>query len=298
MKFFGKTSIDFIGTRRYAFLLSVVVIAVGLISMLIRGGPQLAIDFKGGILLQIRFNSTVSTEELRSALSKAGYGKAEIQSFAGGDEFLIRAPYEPGKDIAEAIKSAISEHITDKSFEVRREESVGPKVGSELGKKAIWAIVFSLGAILLYIYFRFEFRFAVAAVVALFHDVIVTLGLFSVTNREISLAVVAAFLTLVGYSLNDTIVVFDRIRENLRKYHKESYLGVLNASINETLSRTIITSLTTLIAVLFLFILGGEVLRDFSFALLVGIITGTYSSIYVASAIIAEWHVRSPVRRR
>ncbi|MGQ9603384.1 MAG: protein translocase subunit SecF [bacterium] len=298
MRFFGKTSIEFIGTRRYAFALSGLLILVGLISLLIRGGPQLAIDFKGGILLQISFNSKVSTEDLRSALSKAGHGKAEIQSFATGEEFLIRAPFEAAKDVSEEIKAAISEFITDKTFEVRREEAVGPKVGSELGKKAILAIVFSLAAILLYIYFRFEFRFAVAAVAALFHDVLITLGFFSLTNREISLAVIAAFLTIVGYSLNDTIVVFDRIRENMRKYHKESYFGVLNASINETLGRTIMTSFTTLIVVLSLFFLGGEVLRDFSFALLVGIITGTYSSIYVASALIAEWHLKSPARRR
>ncbi len=298
MKFFGKTSIDFIGTRRYAFIISSLVILAGLVSLLLKGGPQLSIDFKGGTLLQIRFDSKVSTEELRLAISRAGYAKAEIQAFASGDEFLIRAPFEAGKDVSEAIKRAISEGLPGKNFELRREEAVGPKVGSELGKKAIWATVFSLAAILGYIYFRFEFRFGVAAVVALFHDVLVTLGFFSLTNREISLAVIAAFLTLVGYSINDTIVVFDRIRENLRRYHRENYLGILNASINETLSRTIMTSLTTLVAVLFLFFLGGEVLRDFSFALLVGIITGTYSSIYVASALIAEWHLKSPVRRR
>jgi preprotein translocase SecF subunit len=183
-------------------------------------------------------------------------------------------------------------------FEVRREELVGPKIGHELGKNAIWAVVIGLGAILVYVAFRFEFRFAVAAVAALFHDVLVTVGIFSLTDKEISLAVVAALLTIVGYSLNDTIVVFDRIREDLRKYHRERFEGVINASINETLSRTIMTSLTTLIVVLFLFFLGGEVLRDFSFALIIGIIVGTYSSVFVASPILVEWHRKSPQRRR
>ena len=158
--------------------------------------------------------------------------------------------------------------------------------------------MFALCAILVYIGWRFEFRFAVAAVAALFHDVLVTLGLFSLTGREISLAVIAAFLTIVGYSLNDTIVVFDRIREDLRKYHRERYEGVINASINETLSRTVMTSLTTLVVVLFLFFMGGEVLRDFSFGLLVGVLVGTYSSIFVASPVLVEWHGKSPVRRR
>ena len=171
-------------------------------------------------------------------------------------------------------------------------------MGQELGKNAIWAIVIGLGAILVYVAFRFEFRFAVAAVAALFHDVLVTLGIFSLTGKEVSLAVVAAFLTIVGYSLNDTIVVFDRIREDLRKYHRERYEGVINASINETLSRTIMTSLTTMIVVLFLFFLGGEVLRDFAFALLIGVVVGTYSSIFVASPILVEWYHKSPQRRR
>jgi len=298
MRFFGKTHIDFVSRRRTAFLISAVVIGAGLISLVIKGGPDLSIDFEGGVLIQLKFKDQVATEELRTALDEAGYPNCEIQTFRTGDEVLIRAPIVEGEDTTEDIKRAVGDRFGANSFEVRREELVGPKVGRELGKNAIWAIVIGLGAILVYVAFRFEFRFAVAAVAALFHDVLVTLGIFSLTGKEVSLAVVAAFLTIVGYSLNDTIVVFDRIREDLRKYHRERYEGVINASINETLSRTIMTSLTTMMVVLFLFFLGGEVLRDFAFALLIGVVVGTYSSIFVASPILVEWYNKSPQRRR
>ncbi len=298
MRFFGKTSFDFVGWRRSAFILSAILIVAGLVSLAIKGGPDLSIDFEGGVLLHLRFEKPVSTGEVRAALEKVGYGKSEIQTFESGNEVLIRAPVSEEVDVTQVLKKAISEAFPDNKTDVMREEIVGPKIGSELGKRAVVAIIVSLCAILLYVGWRFEFRFAVAAVAALFHDVLITLGLFSLTGREISLAVIAAFLTIVGYSLNDTIVVFDRIREDLRKYHRERFEKVINASINETLSRTVITSLTTLIVVLFLFFMGGEVLRDFSFALLVGVIVGTYSSIFVASPILVEWHIKSPLRRR
>jgi preprotein translocase SecF subunit len=298
MRFIGQTHIDFIRQRRLAFLISGTLIVSGLVSLAVKGGPRLSIDFEGGVLMQLKFQAPVTTEEVRAGLEDAGYPRAEIQRFRTGNEVLIRAPSVEGGDVTEKIKSALTEKFRDNPFEVRREELVGPKVGKELARNAIWAIIIGLGAILVYVAFRFEFRFAVAAVAALFHDVIVTVGIFSLTDREISLAVVAALLTIVGYSLNDTIVVFDRIREDLRKYHRERYEGVINASINETLSRTLMTSLTTLIVVLFLYFIGGEVLKDFSFALLIGIIVGTYSSIFVASPILVEWQHRSPHRRR
>jgi preprotein translocase SecF subunit len=298
MRFFGKTHIDFVRRRRSAFVLSALVIVAGLISLAVKGGPDLSIDFEGGILLHLVFEKPVSTQAIRSAIEEAGYGMAEIQTFSTTNEVLIRAPLEEGADVTETIKTALASGIPDNSFEVGREEIVGPKIGQELGRKAVWAVIAALIAILIYIGLRFEFRFAVAAVAALFHDVLVTVGIFSITGREISLAVVAALLTVVGYSLNDTIVVFDRIREDLRKYHRHKYDDVINASINETLGRTIMTSLTTLIVVLFLFFMGGQVLRDFSFALLVGVIVGTYSSIFVASPILVEWYHRSPQQRR
>jgi preprotein translocase SecF subunit len=298
MRFFGKTHIDFVGRRRKAFLLSALIIGVGLVSLAIKGGPDLSIDFEGGVLLHLVFNESVTTEELRAALDTGGHGKSEIQTFAATNEVLIRGAISEEEDVTESIKAALVGGLPGKSFTVGREEIVGPKIGQELGRNAIWAIIAALAAILIYLGLRFEFRFAVAAVVALFHDVLVTLGIFSLTGREISLAVVAAFLTIVGYSLNDTIVVFDRIREDLRKYHREKYDHVINASINETLGRTVMTSLTTLIVVLFLFFMGGQVLRDFSFALLIGVLVGTYSSIFVASPILVEWYRKSPQQRR
>jgi preprotein translocase SecF subunit len=298
MRFFARTHIDFIRHRRLAFLLSGALILAGLISLIVKGGPNLSIDFEGGLLLQMKFQNDITTGEVRSALADAGYTNVEIQKFKTGNEILIRTPVVEGQDVSEEVKTALSDRLQGNPFDVRREELVGPKVGKELGRNAIWAVVIGLGAILVYVAFRFEFRFAVAAVAALFHDVLVTVGVFSLTGREISLAVVAALLTIVGYSLNDTIVVFDRIREDLRKYHRERYEGVINASINETLSRTIMTSLTTLIVVLFLYFMGGEVLKDFAFALLIGVIVGTYSSIFVASPILVEWHNKSPQRRR
>ncbi len=298
MRFFTKPDFDFIGRRKTAFIFSAVLIGAGLVSLAVHGGPDLSIDFKGGVLVQVKFDRQVTTEEVRSSLDTIGYGDVEIQRFSGGDEFLIRAPYEQEKDVSQELIAALRKDFTEAAVDVRRVELVGPKIGSELAKKAALAVAVALVGILIYVAWRFEFRFAVAAVVTLLHDVLVTLGLFSLTGREISLAVVAAFLTIVGYSLNDTIVVFDRIREDLRKYHRKRYDEVVNASINETLSRTVITSLTTLLVVLFLFFMGGEVLRDFSFALLVGVLVGTYSSIFVASPILVEWNKKAPARRR
>ncbi len=298
MRFFTKPNFDFIGWRKRAFVLSGVLIGAGLISLAVHGGPELSIDFMGGVLVQIKFDRQMSTEDIRSSLDKIGYGTVEIQRFASGDEFIIRGPYEEDKDISSEMIAAIRQDAGGATVDVRRVELVGPKIGSELAKRAALAVGIALLAILVYVAWRFEFRFAVAAVVTLLHDVLVTLGLFSLTGREISLAVIAAFLTIVGYSLNDTIVVFDRIREDLRKYHRQRYDEVVNASINETLSRTVITSLTTLVVILFLFFLGGEVLRDFSFALLIGVVVGTYSSIFVASPILVEWNKKSPAKRR
>jgi preprotein translocase SecF subunit len=298
MRFFTKPNFDFIGKRKSAFIFSAVLIGAGLISLAVHGGPKLSIDFKGGVLVQVKFDRQVTTEEIRSSLEKVGYGGVEIQRFSSGDEFILRGPYEEDKDVSGEMIAAIRLDMQGSAVDVRRVELVGPKIGSELAKRAMLAVGIALLAILVYIAWRFEFRFAIAAVVTLLHDILVTLGLFSLTGREISLAVIAAFLTIVGYSLNDTIVVFDRIREDLRKYHRQPYDEVVNASINETLSRTVITSLTTLVVVLFLFFLGGEVLRDFSFALFVGVIVGTYSSVFVASPILVEWNKKSPAKRR
>ncbi len=296
------TKFDFMGKRKYAALLSGAAILISIASLTAHGGPRLGIDFSGGTLVQILFDRDVQLNEIRTALSDGGIENAEIQRISSehgpNREILIRIQHEPSTDPFTAVKAAISEKMPDLGMELRRQETVGPKIGKELRGKAIWAVLFSLLGILIYVSWRYEFKFAVGAVLALFHDVIIVLGLFSLLNKELSLTIIAAFLTIGGYSVNDTIVVFDRIREQMRTYRREKLFVVFNMSINQTLSRTIITALTTLFAVLALFVLGGEVLHDFAFALLAGIIVGTYSSIFVASAAVLEIAAFSGKRAR
>ncbi|MCK4548446.1 MAG: protein translocase subunit SecF [Candidatus Eisenbacteria sp.] len=294
MELIKGTNIDFVGARKIGWWISATLLAVSLISLLAHGGPEYGIDFAGGTLLQVRFESPVGVEEVRSALSVVGYGTAVIQSFAGGSEVLIRVAEraEGGTSTPEIVKQALQDAFSGNEMETRRQEEVGPKVGRELRQQGIWAILFSLVGILLYMSWRFQLASGTAAIVALFHDVLITLGVFSILGKEVTLPVLAAFLTIVGYSLNDTIVVFDRIRENMRVFHRETFASVMNRSINRTLGRTVITSATTLTAVIFLFCLGGEVIHDFAFAIIVGVIIGTYSSIFVASPILYEWQIR------
>jgi len=308
MRFFGDTNINFVGMRKGAFIASSLVILVGLVSMFFHGngfGPILSIDFTGGVLLEMDLSPlqpglpNLNVVEVRTALANAGFKEAEIlkmtDTTSGSTYFQIKSKNsEDGNDIKDALRQAFPNYYHD---DPRSQEKVGPKVGTELKGKAVGAIFWSLVFIILYIWWRFQFTYGIAAVVALFHDVLITLGVFSIAGREVSLAIVAALLTIVGYSLNDTIVVFDRIREDLKAYRRESYEAVINRSINETLSRTIITSATTLLVVLVLFIFGGPVIRDFSFALLIGIFVGTYSSIFIASPILIEYFVRREKRK-
>ncbi len=386
MQFFGETHLNFVGTRRTAFIVSLILIVAGLVSLAIKGGPDLSIDFVGGTLVQVRFDQPVEIGQLRAVVDAAGYSGGQIQVFGDPNEYLIKvekvdesgiasanllralervAPglgwravsvkelppdyasgFEGGNLIvveadsippleeletkvreagvgiveatketsnrlalnlpyqgveakaAEKLKAELIEAFPDREIEIRRTETVGPKIGEELKNRAWAAIVISIFGILIYISWRFEFKFAVGAIIALIHDVVITVGIFSILNKEVSLAIIAALLTIVGYSLNDTIVVFDRIRENFSLRRRESYGAMVNISINESLSRTIITSLTTLIVVLFLLFMGGEVIRDFAFALMVGIIVGTYSSVYVASPILIEWQARMAARKK
>ena len=386
MQFFGETHINFVGTRRKAFVISAVLILAGLISLAIKGGPNLSIDFEGGTLIQVRFDKPVPIDRLREVVSATGYEGGEIQQFGAPNEYLIKVekiretsfatkklvdglkkaypqygwkvvssreiapdiakkieggtivkveadsipPINDLKEklkevgvgvedatleqkrrvtfklpflgveskVAEKLKSELVRKFPDREIEIRRTETVGPKIGEELKSKAWAAIIISLFGILVYISWRFEFKFAVGAIIALAHDVLITVGIFSLFNKEISLAIIAALLTIVGYSLNDTIVVFDRIRENFSLRRRESYENMVNISINESLSRTIITSLTTLIVIIFLLVMGGEVIHDFAFALLIGVIVGTYSSIYVASPVLIEWQSRQSGRKR
>jgi preprotein translocase subunit SecF len=295
------TKIDFMGKRTGAFIISGLLIIAGIVSLIVHGGPNYGIDFAGGTLIQIRFSKPVSPGEIRESLKDVGLtGMVQRFGAEGVGEFLIRLQTTSSdlEGLSAQIDDALAKRFGKNTFEIRRTEMVGPKVGKDLRSKGLQAIIFALIGILIYISFRFKFRFAVGAVVALAHDVLITIGVFSLANKEFSLPVLAALLTIVGYSLNDTIVVYDRIRENMGRMRREVLEKTVNISINETLSRTILTSCTTLIVVIVLFLMGGGVIHDFTFALLVGIVVGTYSSIFVASPLVVLWEKRFPTKRR
>ena len=331
-------NIDFIGKRKIAFVLSLAMIIVTIFLLIWRGGPNLGVDFSGGILIQVKLETKRTPSEIRDALASLQLQDSIIQEFGeeGQFEYLIRVRSTDIQlsGLSDKVKKTLASQLGEE-VEIRRVEMVGPKVGQDLRQKALFAIFYAILFIAIYISGRFELKwlmsivmalslafvvwiastfgvsvtwlilislvvtlglcwalklkYAMGAVIALIHDVTITIGAFALTNREISLAIIAAFLTIVGYSLNDTIVVFDRIRENLRRFRRRGFEEVINASINETLSRTILTSTTTLIVVVALFILGGGVIHDFAFAILVGIVVGTYSSIFVASPILLIW---------
>ncbi|RKY89745.1 protein translocase subunit SecF [candidate division KSB1 bacterium] len=290
MRIVKDTDIDFIGNRRLAITISISLIIIGLIFLFIHKGPNFGIDFKGGTLMELRFKEPVMVSDIRASLSKINLGDSEIKEFGSSREILIRTmEKEEGTEISDLIKETLKKDFPDNPFEEERLEKVGPKIGSELIRRAIWSILIAMLFILIYISWRFEFIFAIGAIIALFHDVLITLGAFFIFNKEFNLPIVAAILTIVGYSLNDTIVVYDRIRENLKVLRKEKYTYIINRSINQTLSITLITSLTTLTVVIVLFVAGGEVINNFAFALLIGIIVGTYSSIFIASPVLIEW---------
>ena len=295
MEFLTRTNISFVTKTKYAFILSAVLILSGLVSLAVHSGPHLSIDFTGGTVLQVRVTPAPDIAEVRGVLDAAGVAGVQVQDFGSNDEFLVTMPQvtDQNIDVAEAMKEALDAGLTGSTVEMRREESVGPKIGGELKSAAVNSVVAALILIVLYITVRFVFRYGIAAIVALVHDVLLTLGMFSILNKEISLSIIAAFLTIIGYSLNDTIVVFDRIRENMKLRRRESYAEIINRSINETLSRTIVTSVTTLFVAGCLFFLGGAVIHDFAFALCFGVIIGTYSSIFIASPVLVWWHERN-----
>jgi len=276
------TKFDFIGKRFIAMALSAFLVVASL-GLYTTKGLNLGIDFLGGIMLEIKTKGPADLSDLRSKVGGLGLGDVSLQEFGTPDVVLLRVQRQEGGDNAQQvavakIKAAIGEQVV----EYRRTELVGPTVGAELQESAIWAVIAAIGAILMYIWFRFEWQFGVGAVIALTHDVITTIGLFSLISLEFNLATVAAVLTIAGYSINDTVVVYDRVRENLRKYKKMPLPDVFNQSINETLSRTVMTSVTTLLALVALFIFGGEVIRGFTIALIWGVIIGTYSSVALA----------------
>lgn len=298
MQFLGETHIDFIKLRWKATAVSVIIILAGIVSMIIKGGPKYGVDFLGGTVIQMQFPQAPNLGDVRQALTNAGFADAELKTFGAANEVLLRVQKQAeGASISEAIMKALRDAFPQNQPQERMVESVGPKIGKELRSAAIWATLISLILILIYVSFRFEFIFAVGAVVALFHDVMVTLSFFSLLNMEVNLTVVAAFLTIVGYSLNDTIVVMDRIRENRRIHRDGNIEKIINLSVNQTLGRTIITSLTVFIVVLILLFFGGDVIYNFAFAMTVGVISGVYSTVYIAAPIVVEWYKKAEIQK-
>ncbi|MFC1814974.1 protein translocase subunit SecF [Thermodesulfobacteriota bacterium] len=338
----SDVNIDFVEKRKIAFYISTALILISIASLVMHRGPKYGIDFAGGTLIQLKFQSPTRIKDIKSGLNTIAIGKSSVQQFGDqkDNEYLIRTDTSvvTGQDFSNVIKKALKS-ATGGDVEIRRVEMVGPQVGKDLRRKALFAMFYALLFITIYISGRFELKwilsgvmavtlmgavyflslfnvsipilifvalmvtlllfwlldlkYAMGAIVALIHDVIITVGIFSVFDKEFTLPIIAALLTIIGYSLNDTIIVFDRIRENLRKYHKSPLKVIINRSVNETLSRTILTSLTTLFVVISLLFLGGGIIHDFAFAMMVGVIIGTYSSIYVASPILIAWQERA-----
>ena len=300
MQIIKDSKIDFINNSRFTILLSGALILAGIFSLIINNGPKLSIDFKGGTLIAVQYTKPININDLRSQLKNVNidgqsfdFSTSEIKHFGDNSNVSVRIanlenePEKFSQNFIDILKDIYPDALPeDKDDFILSIDKVGPKIGSELSGKAIMAIIYAITLILIYISFRFEFTYAIGAIAAIAHDVIITLGVFSILGYEISLSIIAAFLTIVGYSLNDTIVIFDRIRENMKSLKRESVVSIVNKSINESLSRTIVTSLTTLFVVLTLYFFGGEVIHYFSFALIIGVLVGTYSSIFVASLIV------------
>lgn len=289
------TRFDFLGYFRVAAIVSGVLILVGLVSLLVRG-PNYGIDFAGGTLVHVRFAEDVEIGEVRAALETIASADFTVQDFGAVHEFLVRMPEadpELKKGLAQQVDEALAAHFAGEgTFEILRVESVGPRVGKDLRQRAVLAVLAATVMMGAYIWFRFELRFGIGAAVALFHDVVITVGALSLFRYEFDLTIVAALLTIIGFSVNDTVIISDRIRENLRKNRREPLASVINRSINETLSRTILTTGTALVVILALFFLGGEVIHGFAFALLVGFVAGTYSSVFIGGPIVL-WFGRS-----
>lgn len=304
MRLIKETDIKFISQSRFGYFLSGVVILSGLISLFLQGGPRLSIDFKGGSLVAVQFTEEMDVNDVRQAMGVVSiegqihdYSRAEIKQFGSARDISVRLPIQ--EDQPENFPQLIVNHLYESFSDfvpaeqndfILSIEKVGPKIGAELSGKAVMAIMSALLLILIYISIRFEFKFAVGAIAALTHDVIITLGIFSIMDYEISLPIIAAFLTIVGYSLNDTIVILDRVRENVKSMKRTSYSDMVDRSINDSISRTIITSITTFVVVFILYAFGGEVIHYFAFAMLIGVVVGTYSSIYVACPIVVQLH--------
>jgi len=286
------TRFDFIGKKKFTLWISAIAILISFGSIFLHGGLRYGVDFSGGLVAEIKFSKPVDVSELRSATEAIGLKDAVVQKFGGENEFLIRVEKSSSdlEAMSKSIQTSLQEQFKGKPLEIRRVEAVGPKVGKDLKTKAMWAVGLAFVAILIYVAIRFhEFGYGLGGIVALFHDVVVTFGAISIFNIEFSLNVLAVILTIIGFSINDTIVIFDRVRENIKKMRKEDLATIFNVSINETLGRTILTTGTVMMVVLILFFFAGEVIHDFTIALIVGLITGTYSTVYIASPVVLLW---------
>lgn len=294
MEFFRQTNINFIGARKYTYVFSAIIVMVGIVYLILNGGPNYGTDFTGGTSLEVRFSSAATPGQIREAITDVGFGDAEIKHIGEQSEntFLIRVgQMGEGVQTADLIQTELTTIFGPHGYEILSVTQIGPKIGGELRRAAIYSIIVALIGLLIYISWRFEFKFAVGAIIALFHDVVATLGIFTIFGMEFSLTVLAAFLTIVGYSINDTIVIYDRIRENSKVIRRENLTNVMNISVNQTLSRTLLTGVSTLVVLLVLFFKGGEVIHGFSFALFIGTLFGTYSSVYVAAVIALDWQL-------
>ena len=303
IELFKSPNYDFIGKRKWAYTVSIIITLIGLASLAARGGLRYDIDFTGGTLIQVRFERAPTIAQIRTNLGTIQLGESIIQQFGDAQEFIIRLPLAAvgSEEIARRVQGALGANDSLGKFEIRRVEFVGPQVGRELQLQALYLVLAGLIWIAIYLAFRFDLRGGVAAVVAVLHDVIVCLGALSLTNREFSLPVLAALLTIIGYSVNDTIVAYDRLRENRGKFVPKgrTFAQQMNDAVNQTLSRTILTSLTTFFSAAVLLFFGGRTLEDFAFVLFVGVITGTYSTTYVAAALVVDWtnYVEGRLRR-
>jgi len=300
----SKSSIDFLKGKYVAFITSIILILLS-IGLFFLNGLNFGIDFKGGTLIEIETQNKIEISEVRSSLNSLSLGDVQVQEFGSDKNLLIRIEQQQGGDqiqqnVLEIVKQKLTSDISE-TINFRRTEVVGPKVSGELIQSGTIAILVAVFAMLIYIWLRFEWQFSLGAVIALLHDVILTIGVFCLTQLEFNLPIIAAILTIVGYSMNDTVVVYDRVRENLRKFRSKEITSLLNLSINETLSRTIVTSVTTLLALVSLYIFGGEVIKGFTFAMIWGVLVGTYSSIFVAAPLLTyldvkrEWNTTTAV---
>jgi preprotein translocase subunit SecF len=303
IELFKNPNYDFIGRRKWAYYFSITMTLIGLLSLVAKGGLRYDIDFTGGTLIQIRFEQAPSVAQIRSSLSTIHLGESVIQRFGDEREYIIRLPLKEiaSDEVSRLVQSALGAGGSLGKFEIRRVEFVGPQVGRDLQLQAVYLVLVGLVWIMMYIALRFDLKGGVAAVIAVIHDVLVCLGALSLTNREFSLPVLAALLTIIGYSVNDTIVAYDRLRENRGKMIPKgrTFAEQMNDAVNQTLSRTVLTSLTTFFSAAVLLFFGGKTLEDFAFVLFVGVITGTYSTTYVAAAIVVDWtqHVEGRLRR-